>query len=251
MAIARELKDEDRQIVAIIGDGAMSAGMAYETMNNAGTNKVNTVVVLNDNGMSIAPPVGPIDGHDPDHPLPVLRNLHATDCKRPILHVVLQSIPVRFARDRAGLVGAGGATYAGAFDIIYLGCLPNMVLMVAADELELMQMVATAPLVHRGGCALRQAARRGARRAAGARTRRTRDGRGGRCRWILLARDAAPCMARHAGRRTEVSPDDAARPAYRPQQPTEAVRRGWTQRTTHRPAGPDNLIPGAFSSRNG
>ena len=152
MAVARDLKDEDRQIVAIIGDGAMSAGMAYEAMNNAGANKANMIVVLNDNDMSIAPPVGamsaylsrlissrpflslrelmarlarrlprrleqaakradeitrslltggtlfeelgfyyvgPIDGHDLDHLLPVLRNLRDTDHKGPILlHVV-------------------------------------------------------------------------------------------------------------------------------------------------------------------
>jgi 1-deoxy-D-xylulose-5-phosphate synthase len=58
--------------------------------------------------------------------------------------VALQSLPVRFAMDRAGLVGADGATHAGSFDIAYLGCLPNMVLMAAADEVELMHMVATA-----------------------------------------------------------------------------------------------------------
>src|SRR6266545_5186214 len=61
--------------------------------------------------------------------------------------VALQSLPVRFALDRAGLVGADGATHAGAFDIVYLGCLPNMVLMAAADELELMHMVATAAVI--------------------------------------------------------------------------------------------------------
>src|SRR5215813_9349289 len=61
--------------------------------------------------------------------------------------VVLQNLPVRFAMDRAGLVGADGATHAGAFDIAYLGCLPNMVLMAAADELELMHMVATAAMI--------------------------------------------------------------------------------------------------------
>jgi len=346
MAVARDLKDEDRQIVAIIGDGAMSAGMAYEAMNNAGANKANMIVVLNDNDMSIAPPVGamsaylsrlissrpflslrelmarlarrlprrleqaakradeitrslltggtlfeelgfyyvgPIDGHDLDHLLPVLRNLRDTDHKGPILlHVVthkgkgyspaersadkyhgvakfnvvtgeqvkpppgppsytkvfanalmaeaevdprivavtaampsgtgldvfarrfpqrtfdvgiaeqhavtfaagmasegmkpfcaiystflqraydqvvhdvaLQSLPVRFALDRAGLVGADGATHAGAFDIVYLGCLPNMVLMAAADELELMHMVATAAAIDDRPCGLR------------------------------------------------------------------------------------------------
>ena len=338
MAVARGLKGEDRQVIAVIGDGAMSAGMAYEAMNNAGASRANMVVVLNDNDMSIAPPVGamsaylsrlissrpflslrelmakmarrfprpleqaarradeftrglltggtlfeelgfyyvgPIDGHDLDHLMPVLRNLRDTDHQGPILlHVVtrkgkgyppaersadkyhgvakfnvvtgeqskappgppsytkvfaqalaaeaavdqrivavtaampsgtgldlfakrfpdrtfdvgiaeqhavtfaagmategmkpfcaiystflqraydqvvhdvaLQSLPVRFALDRAGLVGADGATHAGAFDIVYLGCLPNMVLMAAADELELMHMVATAAAI--------------------------------------------------------------------------------------------------------
>jgi 1-deoxy-D-xylulose-5-phosphate synthase len=58
--------------------------------------------------------------------------------------VALQSLPVRFAIDRAGLVGADGATHAGSFDIAYLGCLPGMVIMAAADEAELTHMVATA-----------------------------------------------------------------------------------------------------------
>jgi len=343
MAMASSLKGEDRKIVAVIGDGALSAGMAYEAMNNAGASGAGMIVVLNDNDMSIAPPVGamsaylsrlissrpflslrelmarmarrfprpleqaarradeftrglltggpmsggtlfeelgfyyvgPIDGHDLDHLMPVLRNLRDTDHQGPmLLHVVthkgkgyppaersadkyhgvvkfnvvtgeqakgpagppsytkvfaealaaeaaadprvvavtaampsgtgldlfakrfpdrtfdvgiaeqhavtfaagmategmkpfcaiystflqraydqvvhdvaLQSLPVRFALDRAGLVGADGATHAGAFDIAYLGCLPNMVLMAAADELELMHMVATAAAI--------------------------------------------------------------------------------------------------------
>jgi 1-deoxy-D-xylulose-5-phosphate synthase len=58
--------------------------------------------------------------------------------------VAIQNLPVRFAMDRAGLVGADGATHAGSFDIAYLGCLPNFVLMAAADEAELVHMVATA-----------------------------------------------------------------------------------------------------------
>ena len=338
MAVAGSLKGEDRKVVAVIGDGALSAGMAYEAMNNAGASRAGMIVVLNDNDMSIAPPVGamsaylsrlissrpflslrelmgrmarrfprpleqaarradeftrglltggtlfeelgfyyvgPIDGHDLDHLMPVLRNLRDTDHRGPmLLHVVtqkgkgyapaersadkyhgvakfnvatgeqskgpsgppsytkvfadalaaeaaadsrivavtaampsgtgldhfakrfpdrtfdvgiaeqhavtfaagmasegmkpfcaiystflqraydqvvhdvaLQSLPVRFALDRAGLVGADGATHAGAFDIAYLGCLPNMVLMAAADELELMHMVATAAAI--------------------------------------------------------------------------------------------------------
>jgi 1-deoxy-D-xylulose-5-phosphate synthase len=336
MAMARDLKGEDdRHVIAVIGDGSMSAGMAYEAMNNAGASKAKLIVILNDNDMSIAPPVGamsaylsrlissrpflsirdmmgrlaklfpgpieraakradeyarglltggtlfeemgfyyvgPIDGHDLDHLLPVLRNLRDTELNGPILlhvvtqkgkgyapaeaasdkyhgvqkfnvitgeqqkappgppayqkvfataliaeaevderivavnaampsgtsldmfakrfprrcfdvgiaeqhavtfaagmategmkpfcaiystflqrgydqlvhDVVLQSLPVRFAMDRAGLVGADGATHAGSFDIAYLGCLPGIVLMAAADEVELMHMVATA-----------------------------------------------------------------------------------------------------------
>jgi len=57
--------------------------------------------------------------------------------------VVLQNLPVRFAIDRAGLVGADGATHAGSFDLSYLGCLPGMVIMAPSDEAELMNMVAT------------------------------------------------------------------------------------------------------------
>lgn len=338
MAIGSQLQGKDRHVIAVIGDGAMSAGMAYEAMNNAGASKANLIVILNDNDMSIAPPVGamsaylsklissrpflslrdmmarlakrfpapleraarradeyarglltggtlfeelgfyyvgPVDGHDLDHLLPILRNLRDTDHQGPILlHVVtqkgkgyapaesapdkyhgvvkfnvitgeqakappgppsftkvfanaliaeaeaderivainaamptgtgldlfakkfprrsfdvgiaeqhavtfaaglateglkpfcaiystflqraydqimhdvaLQSLPVRFAMDRAGLVGADGATHAGSFDIAYLGCLPNMVLMAAADEVELMHMVATAAAI--------------------------------------------------------------------------------------------------------
>ena len=62
-----------------------------------------------------------------------------------IIHdVAIQELPVRFAIDRAGLVGADGATHDGSFDITYLGCLPGFVLMAPADELELMNMIATA-----------------------------------------------------------------------------------------------------------
>jgi 1-deoxy-D-xylulose-5-phosphate synthase len=69
--------------------------------------------------------------------------------------VALQNLPVRFAMDRAGLVGADGQTHAGSFDIAYLGCLPNMVLMAAADEAELVHMVATAAAYNDGPIAFR------------------------------------------------------------------------------------------------
>ncbi len=332
---AQGLLRDDRNVICVIGDGAMSAGMAYEAMNNAGALRSRLVVILNDNDMSIAPPVGamsaylsrlmssrsflslrelgarmakrfprgiertarraeeyargiltggtlfeemgfyyvgPIDGHNLDHLLPVLRNIREADDTGPILlhaitqkgkgyepaersadkyhgvskfnvvtgeqakappgppgytkvfadalieeakrdpaivaitaampsgtgldrfakafpdrtfdvgiaeqhavtfaagmategmkpfcaiystflqraydqivhDVALQSLPVRFAMDRAGFVGADGATHAGSFDLAYLGCLPNMVIMAPSDEAELVHVVATA-----------------------------------------------------------------------------------------------------------
>jgi 1-deoxy-D-xylulose-5-phosphate synthase len=69
--------------------------------------------------------------------------------------VAIQKLPVRFAIDRAGLVGADGPTHAGAFDVAFLSCLPGMVVMAAADEVELMHMVATAATIGDGPSALR------------------------------------------------------------------------------------------------
>ncbi|QCO17146.1 1-deoxy-D-xylulose-5-phosphate synthase (plasmid) [Azospirillum brasilense] len=346
MAVARDQLGRDNHVVAVIGDGAMSAGMAYEAMNNAGSANSKLIVILNDNDMSIAPPVGamsaylsrlisskpylslrhlakdiaeqlprplrtaarraeeyargmvtggtlfeemgfyyigPIDGHNLDHLLPVLQNVRDAEDDKPVLihvvtkkgkgygpaeasadklhavakfdvvtgaqskpksnaptytrvfanaliaeaerdsrvlgitaampsgtgldlfgqrfpdrcfdvgiaeqhavtfaaglategfkpfcaiystflqraydqvvhDVVLQRLPVRFALDRAGLVGADGATHAGAFDVAYLGCLPDIVLMAAADELELMHMVATSAAIDDRASALR------------------------------------------------------------------------------------------------
>jgi 1-deoxy-D-xylulose-5-phosphate synthase len=335
MAAARDLRKEARNIVCVIGDGAMSAGMAYEAMNNAGSAKSRLLVILNDNGMSIAPPVGamsdylaklvsrpahrtlrsigaarhlrrseglalggwegstlfdelgfhyvgPIDGHNLDHLVPVLQKLRDAGNGPILLHVVtqkgkgyppaeksadkchgvvkfdvatgrqntsgaraptytrvfgeslareaakdpnivaitaampagtgldifasrfpermfdvgiaeqhavtfaaglaaeglkpfvaiystflqraydqvvhdvaLQRLPVRFAIDRAGLVGADGPTHAGAFDLAYLGCLPGLVIMAAADECELVHMVATAAAIDDRPCAFR------------------------------------------------------------------------------------------------
>jgi 1-deoxy-D-xylulose-5-phosphate synthase len=336
MAVARDLAGKKNHVIAVIGDGAMSAGMAYEAMNNAGAMNSRLIVILNDNNMSIAPPVGamsaylarllssksfrhlrnlgkeitehfprrlketarraeeyarglvtgggtmfeemgfyyvgPIDGHNLEHLLPVLKNVRDDDEGGPVLiHVVtqkghgyapaeqaadkyhgvtkfdvitgvqskpvsnapsytsvyakalmqeaelddkivaitaampsgtgldkfgkrfpdrcfdvgiaeqhgvtfaaglategfkpfctiystflqraydqvvhdvaIQQLPVRFAMDRAGLVGADGATHAGAYDVAYLGCLPGFVIMAPSDEAELMHMVATA-----------------------------------------------------------------------------------------------------------
>ncbi|MCB1519609.1 MAG: 1-deoxy-D-xylulose-5-phosphate synthase [Hyphomicrobiaceae bacterium] len=345
MAVARDLAGGDNNVIAVIGDGAMSAGMAYEAMNNAGARDERLIVVLNDNDMSIAPPtgalsaylaritssgtylyvrdiakqlakrlpkswerraarveeytrhlwqggawfeelgfyyIGPIDGHDFNQLLPVLKNVRdarqgpilvhvvtkkgkgyapaeasddkyhgvgkfnvvtgaqvkaitnapsytkvfaesliaearkdksivavtaampsgtgldhfgkefpdrvfdvgiaeqhavtfaaglATEGLKPfaaiystflqrgydqVVHdVAIQKLPVRFAIDRAGLVGADGATHAGSFDIAYLGCLPDFVIMAAADEAELRHMVATAAAIDDRPSALR------------------------------------------------------------------------------------------------
>ncbi|HUO54849.1 MAG TPA: 1-deoxy-D-xylulose-5-phosphate synthase [Rhodoblastus sp.] len=346
MAVARDLSGGDNSVIAVIGDGSLSAGMAYEAMNNAGASHARLIVILNDNDMSIAPPVGamsaylarlssgrtylklrdagktiarhlprtvenaitravehartyvtggtlfeelgfyyvgPIDGHNLDHLLPVLKNVRDADVGGPVLiHVVtqkgkgyapaeaakdkyhgvskfdvvtgaqvkpkanapsytkvfgeslikeaekddkivaitaamptgtgvdlfqqvfpkrtfdvgiaeqhavtfaaglategykpfcaiystflqrgydqvvhdvaIQNLPVRFALDRAGLVGADGATHAGSFDVAFLGILPNMVVMAAADEAELVHMVATAAAHDQGPIAFR------------------------------------------------------------------------------------------------
>ncbi|MBX3446423.1 MAG: 1-deoxy-D-xylulose-5-phosphate synthase [Parvibaculaceae bacterium] len=333
MAVARDLNGGKNNVVAVIGDGAMSAGMAYEAMNNAGSMDSRLIIILNDNDMSIAPPVGamsaylarllsggayrsmrhlakqlaqllpkrleesarraeeyargmatggtlfeelglyyvgPIDGHNFDHLLPVLKNVRDAGEGPILVHVVtqkgkgyapaeasadkyhgvskfdvvtgaqakakanapsytrvfaesliahaeqddkivavtaampsgtgldlfgerfpartfdvgiaeqhgvtfaaglasegykpftaiystflqraydqvvhdvaIQRLPVRFAIDRAGLVGADGPTHAGSFDVTYLACLPDFVVMAAADEAELKHMVAT------------------------------------------------------------------------------------------------------------
>jgi len=335
MAVARDIKKETRNVVCVIGDGSMSAGMVFEAMNNAGAMNSRLVVILNDNDMSIARPVGamsaylsrllsskpyhqlrtlakdiagqlpkpffeaarkaeeyarnlvtggtlfeelgfyyvgPVDGHNFDQLLPVLRNVRDAKVSKPILlhvvtrkgkgyppaeaapdklhavsrfdvvtgaqkkpksnlptftrvfadsllkeaerddrvvaitaamasgtgldlfekrfpgrffdvgiaeqhavtfaaglaaeglkpfcaiystflqrgydqvvhDVVLQKLPVRFSLDRAGLVGADGPTHAGVYDLAFLGCLPDIVLMAPSDEAELTDMVATA-----------------------------------------------------------------------------------------------------------
>ncbi|MDP6591095.1 MAG: 1-deoxy-D-xylulose-5-phosphate synthase [Alphaproteobacteria bacterium] len=335
MAVARELRGEKRNVISVIGDGAMSGGMAYEAMNNAGSMDARLIVILNDNKMSIAPAVGalnaylsrllsshtyrslreiakhfskklprpvgevarkaeeygrgmvtggtlfeelgffyvgPVDGHNVDHLIPILNNVKDDETPGPVLiHVVtekgkgyepaesssdkyhgvakfnvvtgvqkkgvqktpsytdvfanalikeaerdedivaitaampsgtgidkfaeayperafdvgiaeqhavtfaaglaseglkpfatiystflqraydqivhdvaIQSLPVRFAIDRAGLVGADGPTHAGSYDVTYLATLPGIVVMAASDEAELTRMVRTA-----------------------------------------------------------------------------------------------------------
>ena len=346
MAVGSDLQGHRRNVISVIGDGSMSAGMAFEGMNNAGASDSRLIVILNDNDMSIGQPVGamssylsrlitsepfhsirdlmrevasrfpaeiertarrareaardlisgnsvfsqlgflhigPIDGHDMSHLLPVLKNIRDGHARGPVLvHVVtekgkghpfagpsaekyhavpkfdvitgtqqksvgnapsytsvfaqglsaaaeaddrivaitaampsgtgldkiktrfpnrvvdggiaeqhavtfaaglaaegmkpfaaiystflqrgydqlvhdvaIQNLPVRFAIDRAGLVGADGATHAGVFDLAYLSCLPNMMIMCPSDEAELAHMTATAAAYDSGPSALR------------------------------------------------------------------------------------------------
>ena len=345
-AVGSDLQKEGNRAIAVIGDGAMTGGMAYEALNNAGAMKNKLIVILNDNDMSIAPPVGalsaylsrlisskryrtlrdigrhmsekfprpmknaaqraeeyargmltggtlfeelgfyyvgPIDGHNMEHLIPVLKNVRDDKAEGPVLvHVVtqkgkgydpaeqaddkyhgvgkfnvvtgaldkgkanapsytkvyaeslireardddkivaitaampsgtgidlfekefpertfdvglaeqhavtfaaglaadgmkpfatiystflqrafdqivhdvaLQNLPVRFAMDRAGFVGADGQTHCGAFDIAYMACLPNMIVMAPSDEAELVHMVATAADIDDRPCAFR------------------------------------------------------------------------------------------------
>jgi 1-deoxy-D-xylulose-5-phosphate synthase len=346
MAVAKKLSNNNNNVVAVIGDGAMSAGMAYEAMNNAGALKSKLIVVLNDNDMSIARPVGamssylakllsgklyfslretikmifssfskrfsqkagkaedllrnivsggtlfselgfyyvgPIDGHDVDNLVQIFENVKNSNHQGPVLihvrtkkgkgykpaedsgdkyhgvskfnvstgvqiksksntpsytkvfaetlikhaeqdtkiigitgampsgtglnlfekkfpdrtfdvgiaeqhavtfaaglategykpytaiystflqraydqvvhDVALQSLPVRFAIDRAGLVGADGPTHAGSFDITYLATLPNFIVMAASDEAELVKMINTSININDRPCAFR------------------------------------------------------------------------------------------------
>ena len=344
-AIGRDLQGEDFNVVAVIGDGALSGGMAYEAMNNAGASNSRLIVILNDNEMSISPPVGalsnylarllssqsymslrdmgkrltakfgktvedsvtravehargyithgtlfeelgfyhigPVDGHNLDVLVPVLKNLKSATEGPILLHVItrkghgyqpaevasdrlhgvvkfdvasgkqakppsnapsytkvfaqslikearkdpsiiaitaamptgtgldqfakefadrcfdvgiaeqhavtfaaglaaqglkpfcavyssflqrgydqivhdcaIQKLPVRFALDRAGLVGADGPTHAGAFDVAYLACIPHLVIMSPSDEAEMVHMVATAAAYDEGPIAFR------------------------------------------------------------------------------------------------
>ncbi len=345
MSVARDIEKKDYNIISVIGDGAMSAGMAYEAMNNAGVMKNKLIVILNDNDMSIAPPVGamsaylaklisggiyrgfrnfvkkimrylpppvrrglvrfeeygrgfftggtlfeemgfyyvgPIDGHNFNHLLPILKNVKSNNDGPTLIHVVtkkgkgyapaetsedkfhgvskfnintgkqepkstnlpaytkvfsdqlieeaksdekiiaitaampsgtgldafqkqyperyfdvgiaeqhavtfaaglavdefkpfcaiystflqraydqvihdvgIQNLPVRFAIDRAGLVGDDGATHAGSFDIMYLSAIPNFTVMAPSDELELARMVKTSANHNSGPIAFR------------------------------------------------------------------------------------------------
>ncbi|KAJ8451897.1 hypothetical protein Cgig2_007380 [Carnegiea gigantea] len=235
MAVARDLLGKKNNVVSVIGDGAMTAGQAYEALNNAGYLDTNLIVVLNDNKQVSLPTatldgpatpvgalsgalaklqasprfrklreaaksitkqiggrthevaakvdeyargmiggagstlfeelglyyIGPVNGHNIEDLVTVFKQVKEIPAQGPVLiHIVTEKgkgyppaeaapdkMHVRFAMDRAGLVGADGPTHCGAFDITYMACLPNMVVMAPSDEAELMHMVATAAAI--------------------------------------------------------------------------------------------------------
>jgi len=137
-ALLAEAKDDDR-IVAITA--AMPAGTGLDLFANAHPDRCFDVGIAEQHAVTFAAGMA-CEGFKP------FCALYSTFLQRgydQLIHdVVLQKLPVRFAIDRAGLVGADGATHAGAFDLAFLGCLPDLVFMCPANEVELMHAVATA-----------------------------------------------------------------------------------------------------------
>src|SRR5262245_64703647 len=134
-----EEAEADEKIVAITA--AMPAGTGLDRFAEAFPNRTFDVGIAEQHAVTFAAGLA-VDGYKP------FAAIYSTFLQRAydqVVHdVAIQRLPVRFALDRAGLVGADGATHAGSFDVAYLGCLPGFVIMAAADEVELMHMVATA-----------------------------------------------------------------------------------------------------------
>jgi len=143
---ARSLIQEAEVDDKIIGiTAAMPAGTGIDKFAERFPDRSFDVGIAEQHGVTFAAGLA-ADGYKP------FAAIYSTFLQRAydqVMHdVALQSLPVRFAIDRAGLVGADGATHCGAFDLAYLCCLPNMVVMAAADEAELMHMVATAATIN-------------------------------------------------------------------------------------------------------
>ena len=131
--------EKDEKIVAITA--AMPSGTGLDIFGKAFPDRCFDVAIAEQHGVTFAAGLAS-EGFKP------FTAIYSTFLQRgydQVVHdVAIQSLPVRFAIDRAGLVGADGATHHGSFDVAYLGCLPGFVLMAAADEAELVNMVATA-----------------------------------------------------------------------------------------------------------
>ena len=137
-ALVKEARKDDK-IVAITA--AMPSGTGLEFSQKAFPDRTFDVGIAEQHAVTFAAGLA-TEGYKP------FCAIYSTFLQRAydqVVHdVAIQKLPVRFAIDRAGLVGADGATHAGSFDVAYLGCLPGMVVMAAADEAELVHMVATA-----------------------------------------------------------------------------------------------------------
>ena len=141
---------KDERIVAI--NAAMPAGTGLDIFEKVFPDRTFDVGIAEQHAVTFAAGLA-TEGYKP------FATIYSTFLQRAydqIVHdVAIQKLPVRFAMDRAGLVGADGPTHAGSFDIAYLGCLPGFVVMAAADEAELVHMVATAAAHDAGPIAFR------------------------------------------------------------------------------------------------
>jgi 1-deoxy-D-xylulose-5-phosphate synthase len=148
-SLVREAKKDDR-IVAITA--AMPSGTGVDIFQKAFPERTFDVGIAEQHGVTFAAGMA-AEGYKP------FATIYSTFLQRAydqVVHdVAIQRLPVRFAIDRAGLVGADGPTHAGSFDVAYLGCLPGFVIMAAADEAELVHMVATAVAIDDQPSALR------------------------------------------------------------------------------------------------
>ena len=142
--------DKDDKIVAITA--AMPSGTGIDLFGQAHPTRTFDVGIAEQHAVTFAAGLA-TEGYKP------FCAIYSTFLQRgydQIVHdVAIQNLPVRFAMDRAGLVGADGPTHAGSFDLAYLGCLPNMMIMAAADEADLVHMVATQVAYDQGPSALR------------------------------------------------------------------------------------------------
>jgi 1-deoxy-D-xylulose-5-phosphate synthase len=148
-SLVKEARKDDR-IVAITA--AMPSGTGVDIFGKAFPDRTFDVGIAEQHAVTFAAGLA-TEGFKP------FATIYSTFLQRgydQVVHdVAIQRLPVRFALDRAGLVGADGPTHAGAFDVSYLGCLPGFVLMAAADEAELVHMVATAAAIDDRPSALR------------------------------------------------------------------------------------------------
>ena len=142
--------EKDKQIVAITA--AMASGTGLDKFSKQFPERMFDVGIAEQHAVTFAAGLA-TEGFKP------FCAIYSTFLQRAydqIVHdVALQKLPVRFAIDRAGLVGQDGATHAGSYDISYLSCLPGMIVMAASDEAELVHMVATAASINDGPCAFR------------------------------------------------------------------------------------------------